>query len=486
MPKRTSNFLALTCFIISLTFQSCNRSPPPDPPNFIFFITDDISFNDIGCYGNSFVRTPNIDRLAVEGMVFDNACLTASSCSPTRCSIITGRYPHNTGAPELHTLLPDNQVMFPQLLKEEGYYTVLSGKNHMGDHVKAAFDTISPGSGPGKEQDWVDLLRHRPADKPFFCWFASVDAHRDWQMDSTSYIYDPDSIDVPPMLFDGPLTRQDLASYYHEVSRTDYYLGRIREELERQGISQNTYIIYCSDNGRPFPRCKVRLYDSGIKTPLIVSGPGIKQARTGSLVSVIDIAPTLLELVGVPKHPRMQGVSFTPILKDPEAVTRDFTFSEHNWHVYQGYERMVRYEDWMYIRNGFPDRRVMCVESDPSFPAGQELWEAWEKGLTTVEQEDIFRVPRPAEELYQVVDDPHQFHNLAGDEKHKEILDYLRGIMDVWIRETGDGVSADITPDRQSLEGVKYADWHYGSMPGAQFGADTITRPGPIIKLDVF
>src|SRR5690606_33183354 len=104
-------------------------------PNFVFFITDDIGWADLGCYGNPDVRTPNIDRLANKGLKFENVYLTTSSCSPSRCSIITGRYPHNTGAPELHDTLPAGQVMFPQLMRNVGYYTVLSGKNHMGNQI---------------------------------------------------------------------------------------------------------------------------------------------------------------------------------------------------------------------------------------------------------------------------------------------------------------------------------------------------------------
>src|SRR5690606_25489706 len=111
-----------------------------EKPNFILFLMDDVGWGDIGCYGNKVVKTPNIDKLAQTALKFDNVYLTASSCSPSRCSIITGRYPHNSGAPELHDPLPPGQVMFPQLLKEAGYYTALSGKNHMGPQVKNAFE----------------------------------------------------------------------------------------------------------------------------------------------------------------------------------------------------------------------------------------------------------------------------------------------------------------------------------------------------------
>ena len=176
----------------------------------------------------------NLDRLAAEGEVFDRAYLTTSSCSPTRCSIITGRYPHNTGAPELHMPLPAGQFMFPQALREAGYFTALAGKNHMGPAVDAAFDVITPGTGPGKERDWVQRLRERPQDKPFFMWFASFDAHRDWQTTEDT-LYDPAKVVVPPFLVDGPLTRKDLADYYHEISRLDRFIGKVRAGVGTAG-----------------------------------------------------------------------------------------------------------------------------------------------------------------------------------------------------------------------------------------------------------
>ena len=172
-----------------------------------------------------------------------------------------------------YELFPGSPPTRQKALRDAGYYTVLSGKNHMGD-LKRAFDKISRGKGPGFQEDWVEILQQRPKDKPFFCWFGSYDAHRPWTLNDKAPVYENDQVNVPPYVYDGPQTRKDLTGYYHEISRTDYYVGKLREELERQGVSDNTYIIYCSDNGRPFPRDKTRLYDSGIKTPLIVWAPG--------------------------------------------------------------------------------------------------------------------------------------------------------------------------------------------------------------------
>jgi len=376
--------------------------------------------------------------------------------------------------------------MFPELLKEAGYYTVLSGKNHMGQEVRRAFDTISSGRGPGLEDDWIELLQNRPADKPFFFWFGSVDAHREWQIDERGDLYSAEDVVVPSMMFDGPMTREDLTGYYHEISRTDYILGEIIRELKDQGVYGNTYVIYMSDNGRPFPRCKTRVYDSGIKSPFIISGPSVKGgSRTGSLASSIDLSATLVDLAGIEADQRMMGVSFVPVLQSPETKVRDFVFAEHNWHVFSAHERMVRYQDWVYIRNSLPERLNMCVESARKFPAGEELWSAYEDQLTLPEQEDVFRKPRPAEELYNLADDPNQFTNLAALPGNQDILDYMRKVLDQWIDETADNLPEHLTPDRQTVEGVQFEDFERGEMPGVNSGGTTCKNKGPILAEDI-
>lgn len=466
--------------LLGLAFAPALSAAAEDRPNFVFFITDDIGWNDLGCYGNDFVKTPHLDALAERGLRFTNAYLTISSCSPSRCSIVTSRYPHNTGAPELHTRLKKDQFRFPKALRDAGYYTVLSGKNHMGD-VSDAFEKISRGKGPGKSEDWVELLRERPKDRPFFAWFASTDAHRDWQIDDENPVYDPAEIEVPPFLYDGPKTRQDLADYYHEVSRTDTTMGDLVAELREQGIEENTYVIYMTDNGRPFPRCKTRLYDSGIKSPFLLVRPGtIEPAVVESLISSIDVGPTVLELAGLEPDGRMQGVSFVPILEDPGAVVRDVAFAEQNWHVFQAHQRMVRTGDFLYIRNAFPEKLAVSMESDPTFPAGEELWEKHAAGELAPEQEDIFRRPRPGEELYQVSDDPHQLDNLASSGEYSETLELMRALLHEWAEATGDTVPENPTPDRQTIEGERFPGHEHGEFPGAAAGATGIDAKGPV------
>ena len=150
-------------------------------PNIILIIADDMAWNDCGAYGHPKIRTPNIDKLAQQGMTFNNAFLTTSSCSPSRCSIITGRYPHNTDAGQLHLPLPKEQVTFPELLKQAGYHTGAAGKWHLGNATKPKFDIVREGGDSGGAGHWVPMLKDRPTDKPFFMWFASFDPHRPYQ-----------------------------------------------------------------------------------------------------------------------------------------------------------------------------------------------------------------------------------------------------------------------------------------------------------------
>lgn len=469
--------LALGCLVLAAV------SATAAPSNVVFLIADDISQEDLGCYGHPSVQTPNIDALAAQGLRFDNAYLTTSSCSPSRCSIITGRYPHNTGAPELHTELPAGSVLFPELLKNAGYYTVLSGKHHMGNHANVAFTKISKGKGPGKEEDWVELLRDRPKDKPFFCWFASTDAHRAWSINEDAPKYDPADVLVPPYLVDGPKTREDLASYYHEVSRYDHFVGEVVAELKRQDIFENTLIIVMADNGRPFPRCKTRLYDSGIKTPFVVHDPRRSEpAVVKSLISSIDVAATILEFAGVEKAPRIQGVSFSKILKDPKASIRDMVFAEHNWHVYRNHERSVRFGDWLYIRNNFPDQQNLCVEACIG-GAGEELWAAHKSGQLTDPQANVFQNPCPEEELYHVGRDPDQLNNLASNPEQEQVLYQARALLTRWTETTGDTIPTNPTPHRDAAPGGSKLDrkaFQHLEMPGDATTATEINDPGPI------
>ncbi len=441
----------LPFFILVIILVSCNNLQKQEKenqqPNFIVFIADDAAWNDCGPYGNKVIKTPNINKLAEEGVVFDNAFLTTSSCSPSRCSILTGRYPHSTGAPELYMPLPAEQVLFAGELQKVGYYTAVAGKYHIGN-LRSEFDSIYGGRPSGCE-NWLRALQNRPKDKPFFLWLAAIDPHRNYQPNTIPKPHNPANVIVPPFLPDADSTRKDLALYYDEISRLDNYLGQVMTELKRQGVGENTVVIYMTDNGRPFPRCKTRMYDSGIKTPFIVRWPDkIKKGRTDALISSIDIAPTFCELAGANVSETFQGVSFVPILKNYSAKTRDYIVGEHNWHDYQSYERAIRNHKYLYIRNAFPQFNA----SPPADAVGsltyQEMIKMYKAGELNEKQLDCFTEPRIAEELYDVINDPLQFENLAENQNYLNELNEMRAMLDKYIVEFEDEIPEYPTPDK--------------------------------------
>jgi N-sulfoglucosamine sulfohydrolase len=498
---------ALRSVILSLSFAllALAHVRAAERPNVIFIIGDDISWDDLGCYGNSAARTPHIDRLARNGILFTNAFLTTSSCSPSRSSIATGRYPHNNGAAsELHRPIAANLPRFPALLREKGYYTGLSGKNHMTQEKPPAgvaaqpepFEIIDTGQTEGNHGGhgkWVEHLQKRPKDRPFFFWFASLDAHRAWdgdaEWDEVAYgpKHNPASVRVPPFLVDDAATRSDLASHANEVTRLDHFVGRVVAELERQAILRDTLILITADNGRPFPRGKTRLHDSGMKAPLVAHWPaGIQQAGTPrpGLVSTIDLAPTILGVAGIRTGETFQGVDLRAAFENPAARPRRFAFSEHNWHDFAANGRAVRDGEYLYIVNFQPDMPWQGPADSVRSPSHAALRAGKAADRLSPAQQDVFLAPRAAEELYRAGDDSNQLKNLAADPAHAPALTRLRSVMQQWREETADSVPSDPSKDgfnRQTGERLLPArdTSYYGTPAGADRQAHLVNKPGP-------
>ncbi|MDF9798988.1 N-sulfoglucosamine sulfohydrolase [Catalinimonas alkaloidigena] len=476
--------LLLAGCLLLLLFQNSNAQN--NPPNVVFIIADDIGWNDLGCYGNTEVQTPNIDRMAQEGIRFTNTYLTASSCSPSRTSIISGRYPHNTGSAELHTPLPAEVAIFPELMQNAGYYTAQAGKWHMGEHARRGFDVIHDNgkeNGDGGEEMWVSSLKERPKDKPFFMWFAAFDAHRPWGTNEFSGTHEAGDITPPPYLADAESTQEDLAKYYDEVTRFDDYIGKVEQELEAQGVLDNTLIIIMSDNGRPFPRSKTRVYDSGMKTPFVVkwnAGLPRKGVVSNSLISVIDIAPTLLELSGAEIQPGFQGKSFAGVLENPASKFRNYVFSEHNWHDQEALERMVRTEGYLYVLNLRPNLSNPGPADSNKSPSFQDLKDLRDAGELSAAQADMFMAPRPAEELFNCYTDPMQLVNVASLPEYQSRLKYMREVLQQWRTETLDTTPTQLTPDWYDRETGDPLDIERtrGEMPGGKEAVQTNAK-GP-------
>lgn len=444
-------------------------------PNVVLIIADDVAWDDLGCTGNAAVRTPNIDRLAAQGMSFERAFITASSCSPSRASILTGRYPHSTGAQELHWPLPATQHTFVDQLRAAGYWTAAVGKWHLGDEAKSRFDVVKEASmagfvlpsGPNAGKvamvaqgdssgctEWVPTLRERPRDKPFLLWLAALDAHRDYEENAIPNPHRPEEVIVPPYLPDGPDTRKDLALYYNEITRLDGYVGRVMAELEAQGVARDTVVIFLSDNGRPFPRCKTTVLDSGLRTPLIVRWPSGVAAKSvaGGLVNSIDLAPTILELAGLPIDPEIQGRSIRPIFQNPSASIQDYVFGEQNWHDYRAHARTVRDHRFRYLRNTLPELPMAASADGVRSLTFQEMRRLRDAGKLTPAQAEVFRVPRPVEELYDLETDPFELHNLIDDPAHAAKRDELRAVLYRWVVDTKDFIAIKPSPDEFDRE----------------------------------
>lgn len=442
------------CIIALLLGLYANPLSAAPRPNVIVMIADDLGENDLGCYGNEAVRTPNIDRLAAEGMRFKRAFLTISSCSPSRCSILTGRYPHNTGAEDLHMPLPDDQWTVARYLKAAGYFCASVGKWHLGQAERAHWHRVAEVQGEEMAERTKTVLAERSDDQPFFLWLASVDPHRPYQSDPTGMPHDPAGVRVPPYLPDHPFIRRELAQYYDEITRFDSQIGSIRAHLEEMGELDRTLIFFLSDNGMPFPRAKTTLYDSGIGTPFIARWPGQVPAGTvqSGLVSSLDLAPTILEVAGVPPH-SMQGSSLLGMLRDPQAKGRSMIFAEANWHDFEKFTRAVRTDRYKLIRNYYWDTPLWNSVDSINSITWQGMLESKRAGKLTPAQAFLFQPERPYEEFYDLAADPFEMTNLVEAAGVRAELNRLRLALDNWRVETRDTMPEERTRDGWTRDG---------------------------------
>lgn len=473
---------------------ACAPMPPTSSPaamtpaNVVLIIGDDIS-PDFNAYGGP-VDSPNFDYLAENGVLFTNAYTVASSCSPSRISLLTGRYPHNHGAPELHTPMPAGQPMVSQVLADAGYYVAASGKWHMGEDAKSAFDVVHEPTYPEDitgAKEWVRFLQERPRNKPFFMWFGAYDAHRPWEADPVEESYGAAAGPLPAGIPDTPVAREDLAHYFDEVRRFDRYVGGVIGELERQGVLENTLIIVVGDNGRPFPRNKTHLFDNGMKVPLVVHWPAggfVRGGRQDGLVSTIDLAPTILSILGLDAPQMMQGRDFAAALRALDAPTRDHVFGERNWHTQRGIGRMVRHGDLTYFRNFTPEyyQFLMVNHGNPSYA---ELLRLRAEGKLKPHEAELFSTGAASESLYDLRSDPQQTVNLADDPQYRSQLAAMRNLLAEWQQRTGDSIpDADLTTpdrlDRTTFEALYGAGRPAGGIvAGEASGATRIADPGP-------
>ena len=401
-----------------------------------------------GCYGDGLARTPNLDALAAQGRRYTNAFCTAGVCAPSRASIITGCYATWLGAHQMRTTLerrgahngayecvpPPYVKCFPEWLRGAGYFCT--------NNFKTDYQFTKPATA-WDECDSSAHWRYRPdAEQPFFAVFNPILTHesgmwpvrgagQDWDVEAVT---DPADVTVPPWLPDTTLVRQALARHYDNIARSDQFLGELLAQLEADGLAQNTVVMAWSDHGEGLPRAKRTPYDSGINIPLLVRWPG--EIAPGEvcddLVSLIDLAPTLLSLADLEIPAHLQGQPFL----GPQFKARQHVFAhrdrQDNAHDMR---RAVRDQKWKYIRNYYPGMAVFNWEPyAEKHPAMQELRRLHREGALQGAARQLFE-PRPAEELYDLENDPHELHNLAREPQHAPELERLRAALDEWRRD---------------------------------------------------
>lgn len=457
--------LLISCFAVSWTVR-----PSATRKNIVFIVADDLS-PTLGCFGDSVAPTPTIDRLARQGVLFENAFCTAPSCSPSRASMLTGRYPHQLAeGTNLWGTLPNRYPNYVDLLEAAGYRVGLTGKGWgPGDHTHGGY-TRNP-AGPSF-QSFTDFINGQSNEKPFCFWLGPTDPHRPYQAElKKSITLRTQHLNVPVDLPDTPEIRDDLLDYYAEVARFDQAVANVVETLEKAGLLQNTLIVVTGDNGMPFPRAKANLYDAGSRVPLILLGGGYSGGkRIASPVSLVDLAPTFLEWAGLPKADGMEGRSLARFTSGkPPAVVPVFIERERHAQVRAGNvgypARAIRTTQFLYIQNLKPDR---WPAGDPDKggaerpgylgPFGDIDGGPSKAFLLAHRSEyprltDLATAKRPADELYNLRKDPNQQHNVVELPSNQAALANLRQQLQGWRQRTND---PRLTPKGDLIETYPY------------------------------
>jgi N-sulfoglucosamine sulfohydrolase len=425
------------------------------PPNVLLILSDDHSAAHLGCYGNKDIRTPNLDRLAGEGMRFDRAYVACPQCVPSRAAILTGRHPIDIGMTRFSAALPRDVVTFPQLLRQQhGYHTGLCGrgyhlygttlnhpavKPHLREQDFPNFEQrydyvkIAPGQGADARAETLrqfnEFLDQVPAGKPFFLQLSWSDPHRPLTDDDLPHKHDPASIALPPFVPDAPATRRELAAYYDEIGRLDRNIGTVLKTLDERKLSQNTVVIFMGDNGASQLRGKGTLNEWGIRVPLIVRYPGVVRAGSVSaaLVSGEDLAPTLLDAAGVKPPANLTGVSLLPLLRDPgrAAPVRTEVIAERGPHASSPPRGSASFDLGRVI---VTDRHKLIYNATWQLPYQpvdfnlNAIRKLHEEGKLSPELDAMYLSEhRPMFELYDLQQDPHEMHNLAGTPAAREV-----------------------------------------------------------------
>lgn len=446
--------LLLACLLVLPNFFASAQQKAAAKPNVLFIVADDMSMN-AGVYGDQTISTPGIDGVGKDGVVFDHAYCTASSCTPSRASILTGMYPHQLKeGGNLWGTLPVGYPTYTRILAENGYQIGLTGKGWgPGDFTVGGYKE-NP-AGPDFK-NFAAFLNTSDKTKPFCFWIGSHDPHKPYESDlKKSVKFNLDALHVPAWLPDNGIVREDLMDYYAAVKRFDQTVEEAIALLKKNGQYDNTLIIVTSDNGMPFPRVKANAYDASTNIPLVMRfGKNFKSGRRTEFVSLSDIASTILDAMNVKPSGAVGGKSLLPLLvtgaKDPRF---DLVFTERERHAFVRENnvsypmRAVRTNQYLYIENLKPER---WPAGDPKSGQATGAFGDIDAGLAKQFLVENRANPayqqyvgwslekRPAIELYDLIKDPNQLKNVAGDKQYAKVKLEMGAKMSIWRKKTSD------------------------------------------------
>jgi N-sulfoglucosamine sulfohydrolase len=427
------------CLLSSATGAGINATKP----NIIVFISDDHGMLDAEPYGSTDIRTPNMARLAADGMKFTHAFVASPACGPSRTAMLTGLWSARNGAEPNHTPKRADVRSLPPALHALGYEVAAFGKVAHGSYAKDHGLDVIGGQQRG-DIDTVEVgkfLAGRDASKPLCLFFGTHHPHVPWGENAG---YDPAALKLPPNHVDTPVTREMRARYSSDVTQSDTLLGELRS-LAQARVPGDTLFIYTADHGSQWPFGKWNLYDAGTRIPFIAAWPGhLKPASSSdAMICWPDMIPTFIELGGGTVPEGIDGRSFAGVLRGTTTTHRDRVFTTHSgdgdFNVYP--IRSVRTRDWKYIRNLHPEFQHQSHISRSTGPSGLEYWKSWLAAADTdpAAAATVKRLAeRPSEELYDINADPFELHNLAADPKQAGRLATLRAELDAWMKEQGD------------------------------------------------
>lgn len=448
-------------FVFGAVISSCGYAA--DRPNFLIIMADDCTFNDLPLYGGRNARTPNIDRLAQEGLTFNRAYLCSAMCQPCRAELFTGQYPMRNGCAWNHSASRPGTQSMPHYLKPMGYRVGIAGKVHVKPKPAFPFENVAGFDAncvrlPTQPHslDGVREFITRDSKQPFCLVVALVEPHIPWVMGDAGQ-YPPEKLQLPPNVGDNKRTREEFSRYLAEVTYMDSQVGEILDTLALAGAADNTLVLFTSEQGSQMPGNKWTNWDTGVHTALVARLPGVVPAgqRTDAIVQYNDILPTLLDLAGdsAPKN-NLDGSGFAEVLKGHADTHREFVYFMHN-NEPEGPSYPVRAVSdgtYRYIRNLSPNELYIEHHLMGSKADGRHdnpYWSSWM--WDSQARPDIYRLIRrymlrPAEELYHTTEDPYEQDNLllTNSEEHEEVRARLAAALEEWMAAQGDpGVPQD-------------------------------------------